>query len=147
MQLTNLCLHQWNWLMMKEYKAEMGVWRWRNERRNCNVFKRSPGLLPWGQLTWGSQWQGWRPLSNSLSSWWVQHNFGVNSCWRTSQATSVYWMNGNIKVVSSVIFVGADQAAQQVSGLFAGSANAQTLIDDHNIWIQALVDNITTMFQ
>jgi hypothetical protein len=56
-------------------------------------------------------------------------------------------MNGNIKVVSSVIFVGADQAAQQVSGLFAGSANAQTLIDDHNIWIQALVDNITTMFQ
>jgi hypothetical protein len=55
-------------------------------------------------------------------------------------------MNGNIEVVGSVIFVGADQAMWQVSGLFAGSANAQTLIDDHNIRIQALVDNITSMF-
>jgi hypothetical protein len=56
-------------------------------------------------------------------------------------------MNGDIEVVGSVIFVGADQAAWQVSGLFSGSANARTLIDDHNIWIQALVDNITTMFR
>jgi hypothetical protein len=56
-------------------------------------------------------------------------------------------MNGDIKVVGSIIFVGVNQAAWQVSGLFAGSVNARTLIDDHNIWIQALVDNITMMFR
>jgi len=56
-------------------------------------------------------------------------------------------MNGDIEVVGSVIFVGSDQAARQATGIFAGSANAQTLIDEHKIRIQSLVDDITTMFR
>jgi hypothetical protein len=66
---------------------------------------------------------------------------------RFFQATSVYRMNGDIEVVGSVIFVGPDQAARQASGIFAGSANARTLINEHSIPIQSLVDDVTTMFR
>jgi hypothetical protein len=56
-------------------------------------------------------------------------------------------MNGDIQVVGVVVYTGSNQAARQVSGLFAGSADAQLLIDQNKLRIQHITDIITTKFQ